>query len=281
MRIEKINDHQIRCTLSQKDLKDRELRISELAYGTEKAKALFRDMMQQASYEFGFEVDDIPLMIEAIPMLPDALVLVITKVEDPDELDTRFSHFTDDPEEDIFPEDGTEESIFDFPDNLTEEGDILYDDNLLDTPTDMVNNEAEEFDSIPFQTDNSTEKENDFISLTEALGMEPRPKNETPKESTDIIRIYQFHSLDQLSALGEHLLCQYQGMNTIYKNTTNGDYYLILHKTDHTPEEFNKICNTISEYGTPLRNTYASFSYYDEHFEPIIRDKALQILGNI
>ena len=62
MRIEKINEHQIRCTLYQKDLKEREIRISELAYGTEKARALFRDMMQQASYEFGFEADDIPLM---------------------------------------------------------------------------------------------------------------------------------------------------------------------------------------------------------------------------
>ncbi len=45
MRIEKINDNQIRCTLNKKDLSDRELRISELAYGTDKAKALFRDMV--------------------------------------------------------------------------------------------------------------------------------------------------------------------------------------------------------------------------------------------
>ena len=42
MRIEKINEHQIRCTLYQKDLKDREIRISELAYGTEKARAFSR-----------------------------------------------------------------------------------------------------------------------------------------------------------------------------------------------------------------------------------------------
>ena len=62
MRIEKINDNQIRCTLNKKDLSDRELRISELAYGTDKAKALFRDMVQQASYEFGFEAENIPLM---------------------------------------------------------------------------------------------------------------------------------------------------------------------------------------------------------------------------
>ena len=91
MKIEKVNDHQIRCTLTREDLADRELKLSELAYGTEKAKDLFRDMMQQASFEFGFEAEDIPLMIEAIPLNSECIVLIITKVEDPDELDTRFS----------------------------------------------------------------------------------------------------------------------------------------------------------------------------------------------
>ena len=86
MKIEKVNDHQIRCTLTREDLADRELKLSELAYGTEKAKDLFRDMMQQASFEFGFEAEDIPLMIEAIPLNSECIVLIITKVEDPDEL---------------------------------------------------------------------------------------------------------------------------------------------------------------------------------------------------
>ena len=92
MKIEKISDNQIRCTLTRADLADRQLQLSELAYGTEKAKSLFRDMMQQAAFEFGFEAEDIPLMIEAIPSA-DSIVLIITKVEDPEELDTRFSKF--------------------------------------------------------------------------------------------------------------------------------------------------------------------------------------------
>ena len=93
MKIEKVSDTQIRCTLTKEDLADRHLKISELAYGTEKAKNLFRDMMQQASYEFGFEADDIPLMIEAIPVSSDTIILLITEVEYPEELDTRFSKF--------------------------------------------------------------------------------------------------------------------------------------------------------------------------------------------
>lgn len=104
MKIEKVNENQIRCTLTREDLASRELKISELAYGTEKAKSLFRDMMQQANFEFGFEAEDIPLMIEAIPLNADCIVLIITKVEDPEELDTRFSRFapsvTEDNDED-------------------------------------------------------------------------------------------------------------------------------------------------------------------------------------
>ena len=93
MKIEKLSDNQIRCTLTHADLAARNLKISELAYGTEKARSLFHDMMQQAAQEFGFEAENMPLMIEAIPSSSDSIVLIITKVEDPEELDTRFSKF--------------------------------------------------------------------------------------------------------------------------------------------------------------------------------------------
>lgn len=115
MKIEKVNENQIRCTLTREDLASRELKVSELAYGTEKAKNLFRDMMRQANYEFGFEAEDIPLMIEAIPLNAECIVLIITKVEDPEELDTRFSRFAPSVTEDL------EDTDSDVSDNSPEE----------------------------------------------------------------------------------------------------------------------------------------------------------------
>ena len=94
MKIERVNDNQIRCTLTEDDLKGRNLKISELAYGSDKARALFRDMLQQASAQLGFEVEDVPLMIEAIPLNGNCIVVLITKVDDPEELDTRFAKFS-------------------------------------------------------------------------------------------------------------------------------------------------------------------------------------------
>ena len=90
MKIEKINDNQIRCTLNKADLAARHLKISELAYGSDKAKALFRDMMQQASAELGFDAEDIPLMIEAMAGSGECIVLRVTKDAGREQLVTRF-----------------------------------------------------------------------------------------------------------------------------------------------------------------------------------------------
>ena len=101
MKIERINENQIRCTLSNFDLSVRNMNLGELAYGSEKARNLFREMIQRAANEVGFEAEDIPLMVEAIPMANESVMLIITKMEDPEELDTRFSKFS--PEEDSHP----------------------------------------------------------------------------------------------------------------------------------------------------------------------------------
>ncbi len=259
MKIEKINDNQIRCTLNKSDLIDRELKISELAYGTEKAKALFRDMIQQAFYEFGFEVDDIPLMIEAIPVSTECLILVITKVEDPDELDTRFSKF----------------SSFNVH-STSDKSD--HDEDDEDSYADEIINSFEQLEDDLGEDLEESSKEEDTLVEAEAVDMEPPAKPGIPAPSK-LTKIYSFRSLQEVVELAYIMLGTYNGVNTLYKNPLTSTYYLVVSMSDHTPEEFNKICNIISEYGKVERSTYASASFYKEHYEIIVKDHALQILS--
>lgn len=123
MKIERINENQIRCTLTSFDLSVRNLNLGELAYGSEKARSLFREMIQKASNEVGFEAEDIPLMVEAIPLSNESVMLVITKIEDPEELDTRFAKFSPSTEEE------QEGALTDLANELLEGADGLL--NLL------------------------------------------------------------------------------------------------------------------------------------------------------
>ena len=260
MKIEKVNDHQIRCTLTKADLADRELKISELAYGTEKAKSLFRDMMQQASFEFGFDAEDIPLMIEAIPLNSECIVLVITKVEDPEELDTRFSKFAP--------------SIHD----EAEESDNNGLDSMLQSLSEGADEVLDLFKKIHDSALDSKAKD---IAPVPSAKKPVAVKSDAAKSSIELTRIFSFNSLNEVTRLAHMLVNHYDGANSLYKNERLSTYMLVVTQSAHTPEEFNKICNMLSEYGSPEKYVAASEAYMEEHFEPIIKDNAVQSLALI
>lgn len=250
MKIEKLSDTQIRCTLNKNDLASREIKISELAYGTEKAKDLFRDMMQQASYEFGFEADNLPLMIEAIPMSSESIVLIITKVEDPEELDTRFSRFSPS-------YDGEEEGDMDD-----------YDDYDFDMEDDAIS-PSEEINAGDFQK---------LSDIAEDLTASAKGSS---KDNSSNIRIFLFPDFTTVEKTASILKECYYGENTLYKDEKNSAFYLVLKRSEHSSSDFNRICNTISEYGIRIPFTREREAFFNEHFLPVIKVSALQILGDI
>ena len=241
MKIEKLNDNQIRCTLTRADLADRQLKLSELVCGSEKAKSLFQDMMRQAASEFGFEAEDMPIMIEAVPASSDSIVLIITKVDDPEELDSRFSRFGSSWNE-------SESRKHNILDKLEGAEDIL---DLLQ-------------------------------KVKEAVSESPQ---QLAKEGEDTkaprTRLFSFATLDSVIHACHLLNTVYHGVNTLYKDAEDDVYILALSQSGHSANEFNKICNMLSEYGSAEKATCALIAFLEEHCEVIVEKCAVQQLGMI
>lgn len=248
MKIEKVNENQIRCTLSRQDLAERQINLRELAYGSEKAKGLFHDMIQQANYEFGFEANDIPLMVEAIPLSSESLILQITKVEYPEELDTRFSNFSELDEDELFYESDSQNIV-----SPKGADDILG----------IFNKIREKAKSAATAGD---QKE-------EAVPVEQVP--------ADFTKMFEFPTLEQVVRLACVLEDYYNGRNDLYKNEKKNSFYLVIHKDEHTPEEFNKICNIICEYARQKNYTPAIGAFFSEHGHKITGPRALQMLATL
>ncbi len=242
MKIEKVSDNQIRCTLTKEDLASRELKISELAYGTEKAKNLFRDMMQQANFEFGFEAEDIPLMIEAIPMNAECIVLIITKVEDPEELDTRFARFAPSVHEEL------EED---------EEEDSSPADEVMDLFRRLQGSEE-----LPSPA-------------------APAGKLPAQSGGKLLMRMLRFRSLHPLMTAASAIADGVTGTSALYKDNHEGSYLLLLTHPQEDSTDFNKCCNVLSEYGSFLKVLPSTPSYLEEHCEAVICENALQTLAKI
>ena len=250
MKIEKVNDSQICCTLSTEDLTLRNINISELAYGSEKARSLFREMLMKANRDFGFIADNMPLMIEAVPLAEDALMLLITKVEETDETDTRFSRFTPfDQEED--------QNSGDWNSYSTQEPAAGADD--------IIEQLARLYEDLGEQ-----DKNEDSSSKTADI-----------KEAPDFFQIFRFLSVDDICAASKIVESVYDSINSLYKDELNSCFYLVIHKGELTPEAFNKVCNILSEYGTHIKGNAGSEALYLEHCSTMIRSHALQALKNI
>jgi adapter protein MecA 1/2 len=232
MKIEKVNEN-----------------LRELAYGSDKAKGLFHDMIQQANYEFGFEANDIPLMVEAIPLSAESLLLLITKVEYPDELDTRFSRFSETDADELFEE--------------------------YDTQSTVTPKGADDILGI-------------FNKLREAKASETDRPHEDFKVpdgeqqiSGDLTRMYEFADLEQVERLARTLGGYYTGQNDLYKHGPKNRFYLMVHKNAHTPEEFNRICNIICEYAVQKNYNPAVGAFFSEHGKKITGPWALQTLASL
>lgn len=287
MKLEKLSDTQIRCTLSKEDLSQRQLHLSELAYGSEKAKELFRDMMQQASIELGFEADNIPLMIEAIPISNDCLVLVVTKVEDPDELDTRFSRFSKINMDDSFDEDFSDIDDTDFEemDFLDDEDDIDMDDEPLPFSPSSDFDNADSDASTSSKERSAIDDALDLIApFTQAIAQakkEAMRKKKENRSSVQDCQYYSFKNFSQAAQLGAFLAPFFEGESSLYKDSFSNNYYMILRKTQSENDTFHRACNIAADFGVRISASYATPAYFREHFETILEENAVEMLGEL
>ncbi len=251
MKIEKINENQIRCTLNPQDLQERHLKLSEFAYGSGKAKELFNDMMEKASEEYDFEVDNSPLMIEAIPTSAESLILIITKVDNPDELDTRFSTFT--------PYEKHEEEAEDEDDKLI---------NSVNLPT-----SAPELGPLGATVLETIKKG------LEELASKVHSKSES--EAAGVIlaeaKAFRFRTFDNLVAFAKSVVSFFDGTVLLYRVPKDREYLLCIVLGDSSPKDFNRACNIACEYAEMLPKT--NLLFYKEHYPCLMEQDVIARLA--
>jgi len=258
MKIEKISEMQVRCTLTRTDLTKRGLRVSELAYGTPKARMLFDEMLIAASEEVGFEVEDYPVMMEAIPISNECIVIVISKVENPEELDARFANFTPTLEDDDDFYDETE---------LFDDSDIFP---ALPAPSFLFDEDDDEFPFEPHFHPIPTITERRSARLNRYFHAAPD------------LAVFTFDSMRHVITMAHAVkndIGEYQ--NSLYKDNSTNRYVLVVHRGRGDEINFISLCNMISEYGKNEGDRLGTEHYINEHFSPIIANDAISDLGKV
>ena len=115
-----------------------------------------------------------------------------------------------------------------------------------------------------------------------AESSEKTAKEETPVNVlVDITKLFVFKNLDEVTRLAHILNSFYAGANDLYKSQTANRYYLLVSKSDQSPETFNKVCNILSEYAAQQPYTPATGAFFREHYHMILQGNALKTLAEL
>lgn len=231
MRIEKINTNQIKCVLDKEELLSRHINVSELAYGSDKAQELFKDMMQKASFEFGFESGNTPLMIEAVPLSSEGIMLIITKVDNPEELDDQYNGLS-------IPSAKTFKKKED--DDVTEE---IHEDDILSNDT------IEE-------------------PVVEA-------------ERIAAFFVYGFKTIDDISEAVKTIMPYPFDQSRVYKTDTSNKYLLSIQAEAIVKSDCKVIRGLLSEYGEAIHCRKNKLNYFDEHYDVVVKEEAINKLSRL
>ncbi len=67
----------------------------------------------------------------------------------------------------------------------------------------------------------------------------------------------------------------------LFKDNDASIYYLVI-VADNIPRWANRIIRgTLSEYGESIHYRHSALSYFEEHFETIIKDNAVNIMSQL
>ena len=292
MRQERINENKVRFILDQQDLEERNLEISELSYGSPGAKELFDELMELAREEMGLDEGAHPMMVEAIPMSESGLVVNISRVENPEELDPRFSRFTNgiefdrEPDTDDEEEEGPpfEEIDEESPDGPMPDGVQIRQGPEIRAEINIPRSGSIDPKDIMNVIDNIMSglagKLNGREGGAASSKKQPTPPDKKPapdEASVDPYVIYEFQDLRSVIHAAQLLTPGYDSDSILYKNPVNRKYYLYLAREHNSIQEFAGAIALLNEFGNRCRVTYASKEFFDEHMEKILDDALVRL----
>lgn len=253
LKIEKINDNQIRCTLSRLDLAERKINLKELSGESDKVRTLFHDLIDQAHVDVGFEFAGEPIMIEAMPT-HDSIVLIITKVNDKNGIKDKMSEFADK----FLGKHPGMMSPFDDHDDLDEADFDLSDNTLM-----------------------GSERLSDYFEkIKQTEEMIGRVGKEIENIFTTTLKLFIFNNLEDVIKGSRMIAPLFTSKSSLYKDSNEGDYILLLTRDEMSREDFDKVCNLMSEYSTPtLEVDGPILAYIQEHCESLLVNDAIHKLS--
>ncbi len=251
MRFEKINENKLKIELSREDLMERNIKLSDIAFGAENSRQILHEIMQQAFEELDFEADNKPLVIEAVPTSGFSINIFITKIKDETEFEESMTKVSQQDK------------------NL--DGLKLLEKFANDFEQLLTNSGVDSLDSKTKQTSKASQSQDNKGKTKE------QSKEQSILEKTEII--YKFDDLDNVIDLSKALHNEFKGKSTLYKHEEK--FYLLLNAKGYEKIDIVKLRLVLDEFGDFVSTHKVAQGFLNEHGSIIVKTDVFKKLERV
>ncbi|MCL2286269.1 MAG: adaptor protein MecA [Firmicutes bacterium] len=245
MRVERINDNQIKFEFMAQDLAERDINISDIVNpSANKTHGLFREITGLLQTEYGFATIGTPLVFEAT-MSHDTLCVIVTRM--------------------------VNDHGYGANDGMSNLQNILSNYmSQLETYGEHSDEVQSFLDSVPLLDDLPLPRGG---RRRPACNAKPRVHKKKPESG---YAVFAFDNFDMLAAAASRIPESYKGRSHVYK--LRDKYQLILQNVGIGEHSAKKFTAQLSEFGQKQKSSVITYNQIMEHGEVIIAEDAINKL---
>lgn len=247
MQIEKHDEKNLYCYITEDDFHDLEIFPDTLAYGSNSFRKLLSVIMKKAGEECLFTSYELPLLVEAVPLDNQELFIQISAIDEAEELDPRFAQFSP--------------SIFEELDLEEDEPDT----NSMETPEDI------------YMSENDGSEKPSFSAAQDTPAFSRSRRSSTSNTHRTIYTFDTYEALiTALRSAGKAGQFS-QIRSALYYHPEKKKYYLVFQQHQNTAA-VRALLASFCEYASARPLTPSIQAWLTEHCRCLIRAHAISRL---
>lgn len=252
MDFRKIDDNTVQCRMTEEEMNEYGLQIEDFFTDQEKSRDFLEQIVEMAEEEVGYEVESGMVSMQLMRMPDNSLTITFTDRG----------------------EDGLQSMLHQIQQLAGMIDEVVNEDNDESQDLNEVSGKKEkEVHSVSAELDKKKQKEyQKHMREIEKL------QREKEKRKLNAAKVYEFRSFTDLEQFATDYQTSKNISSKVYRDKQAGKYYLLVKKGKLKMEEYQNLCNRLSDYGSLCSEQPFVEQYCKEHFECLIAKHAMKIM---
>lgn len=251
MDFRRIDKNTVQCILSEAEMQAYGFKIEDFFSDKEKSRNFLEHIVERAEEEVGYEAKSGMISMQIMKMPNNDLAITFTDREKADGIQNMLQH-------------------------IQQLASIISDEDSGGSQQPSEEDaEAQNAAALEF-TDAETVRE-----YRKHLEEVRKKKREKELKLLNAPRAYRIERFEQVECLAGMVPLDKPITSSLYKDMDTGEYYLLIKKGRLKREEYQKLCETVSEFAVFCSCQPYIEQYCREHFDTIIAKQAIGVLRDI